>query len=149
MPINTVTTVPTTPTQPIKYKWKGNKKQRDFMQYWLDPTSETFGNGYRSALKAGFSKTYSLHLVSTAPSWLSEYMQKLELHPEHIKQGISKIATGEINSRSVDDTRLKAYEMLAKYAGMDHSNTTHITVVQPILAGQSVQPPKQVDVDQT
>lgn len=130
---------------PLKYSWRGNRKQRLFMHYWLEPSSDTFGNAYQSGLKAGFSESYSKHITSTAPLWLSEYMQKLELHPEHIKQGIAKIATGEIDSRSVDDTRLKAYELLAKYSGMDSKQTTNITVVQPILDLSST--PNRVQVD--
>ena len=128
------------PPTPKKYKWKGNKKQRDFIRYWTDPSSETFGNAYRSGIKAGFAHSYSMNITNLAPSWLSESIEKIELDPFHIKQGITKIATGEINSRSVDDTRLKAYELLGKYAGLDNSskgNTTNI-LVQPILNGQSV-----------
>ncbi len=126
-----------TEARPLKTK-RLNKKQRLFLEYWIQPESETFANGYRSALKAGFAPKYALNITGQNPKWLSESIDKLELHPEHIKQGISKIATGEINSKSVDDTRLKAYELLARYSGMDKDKQVNITVVQPILGGASV-----------
>lgn len=142
--MNDVTTV--NPPKPIRL----NKKQRLFIDYWINPESETFANAYQSALRAGFAPTYAMNMTGQAPKWLSESINKLELHPEHIKQGISKIATGEINSRSVDDTRLKAYELLAKYSGMDKDKHVNITVVQPILGGQSTHidnDPKQPIID--
>lgn len=119
------------------------------MDYWLTPTSETFGNVYQSGLKAGFSPSYSKNITNLAPNWISEYMEKLELHPEHIKQGIQKIATGDINSKSVDDTRLKAYELLGRYAGMDAKQSTITLKVQPILGGASVSNDTRLKVDNT
>ncbi len=122
------------PTKPIKL----NKKQRLFIDYWIEPTSETFGNAYKSALRAGFAPKYSMNMTGQAPKWLSESINKMDLHPEHIKQGVQKIATTTPNSKSPDDTRLKAYEMLARFNGMlDNKNTVNVQIVQPILGGMS------------
>lgn len=125
-----------------KYKWKGNKKQRLAMELWVNPTSETFGNAYRSFLAAGFSPSYSKNVVGQAPKWISEYIDKLELSPEHIKQGISEIALNAPNSRSPDDTRLKAFEVLADIAGISGKSKggAQVTIVQPILGGASMAP---------
>lgn len=127
--------------------WKGNKKQRLFIEYWINPESETFGNAYKSGLRAGFSRTYSLNITSLAPKWLSENIEKLNLYEEHIKQGIYDIAlnTDNTNSRSPNDTKLKAFEVLSDIHGLIGKNKgTTVTIVQPILSGQSV---KRVIVD--
>lgn len=127
-----------------KDTWKDNRKHRAFIEYWTNPQSETFGNVYQSGLKAGFSKTYSMNIVHLAPKWLSKSIERLNLEPEHIKQGIQELATkttDPLDSRSPADTRLKAYEILAKITGMidNKSNTTNV-IVQPILGGLSQNP---------
>lgn len=128
-------------------KWKGDKRQRLFIENWISPESETFGNAYQSARRAGFSNSYALNITNLAPSWLSENIERLNLEQEHIKQGIQKLAINAPNSKSPDDTRLKAYETLAKITGMIDNKNTNITQVnvQPILGGQSM---KKVEVEQ-
>lgn len=135
------------PTKKQKIK-RLQPKQRLTIEYWLDPASETFGNLYKSCLKAGFARTYALNVSNLNPNWLSETIEQVELKPEHIKQGITRIATGDINSKSVDDTRLKAYELLGRYAGIDNKGTTtNITLVQPILGRRSIKPTERNVVD--
>lgn len=130
--------------------WKANKKHNLFMECWLTPGTETFGNAYKSGLKAGFSKTYSLNIVNQAPKWISEYLEKLELTNEHIKQGLQDLAMNThsvTDSRSPADTRLKAYETLAKISGMiDSKNSVNVNFVQPILNSESVKQ-ERVKVD--
>lgn len=139
---NTTTELTTTEpaTTPIKYTYKPSKKNDAFMEYWTDPTSYTFGNVYQSALKAGFSKTYSKNLLNVAPKWLLTYIDRTEFTPHHIKNGLQRLAIEANNSRSPDDTRLKALEILSKVTGMIDSKgagmTTNI-LVQPILGGSS------------
>lgn len=124
---------------PKRYQWKGNAKQRTAIDYWINPTSETFGNAYQSFLKAGFTNTYSKNVIHLAPKWLSEYIDRIELTDDHIKQGIQGIAINAPDSRSPDDTRLKAYETLARIKGIiDNKQSTNVTLVQPILSGRSV-----------
>lgn len=123
-----------------KYQWKGNKKQKIAMEFWLNPGSETFGNAYRSFKKAGFSDSYSKNIKNLAPKWLSEYIDRVDLSEEHIKQGIQNIATNpNVNSKSPADTNLKAFEALADIKGMigNKGNTTNV-IVTPILNGESV-----------
>lgn len=127
-------------------QWRATKKQRLAMSYWLEPSSETFGNAYRSFLRAGFSKSYSMNVVNKAPQWLVNYVESDELADVHIRAGVQAIAKAAPNSKSPDDTRLKAYELLAKITGLLEGNKTQVTVVTPILGGQSQQP-KRIDVD--
>ena len=126
-------------------QWQATPQQELFMEGWLTPTSQTFGNAYRSALVANYSP-HTARLISS-PSlnnkWISEYLKKLDLTSEHIKQLLQSLAIKVDNSRSPDDTRVKALETLAKIHGMiDRGNKVEITVVQPILGGESV---KRVD----
>lgn len=125
---------------------KLNPKQRAFIENYFNPESETFANLYRSGLKAGFSPTYSMNIKHLNPSWLSNLIETAQFQPEHIKQGIQSLALRSNDSRSPDDTRLKAYEILAKITGMiDHKQGSNIQInVQPILGGEST---KRVQVD--
>lgn len=104
---------------------------------WTDPAQSTFANAYKSALKAGYSDSYAKNITHLAPSWLSEYIERTQLTDEHIEAGVTALALEVKNSKSPDDTRLKAYELLARLRGMLNTNNTNITQVnvQPILGG--------------
>ena len=135
---------------PAKYKWKGNKKQNQAMEYWLDPVSETFGNAYQSWLKAGFSQSYSKNVTSLAPKYISEYIDRMELSPEHIKQQIQKLTLNANNSKSPDDTRLNALKLMTEVLGMTgNKQGTTVNIVQPILGGQSTKPIKVTSTTST
>jgi hypothetical protein len=117
-----------------------NPKQKLVIKYWTDERSESFGNLYQSAINAGFRPSYALKLSSNRPLWLSETILA-NYEPEQIKQGIQNIAKSAVDSRSPDDTRLKAYELLAKISGMiDSKHQTNVTLVQPILGAASTPP---------
>jgi hypothetical protein len=140
----------TAPKEVKKYTYKPSKKNDLFMELWTDPASPTFGNVYKSGIKAGFSKTYSKNLLNIAPNWLLTYIDKTNFTADHIKNGLQSLATKAPDSRSPDDTRLKAYEILAKITGiLDNKQgvTTNI-LVQPILNGESVKQSKQVIIEQ-
>jgi hypothetical protein len=47
-------------------------QQQAFLKHYLDPKSETWGNAYKSALKAGYSEEYSQNITGQMPEWLSE-----------------------------------------------------------------------------
>lgn len=141
---------------------KLNPKQRNTIENWINPKSETYGNLYKSAVKAGFRRSYALNLTSVKPEWLYETVDSIQLDPEHITQGVQALSMAAPDSRSPDDTRLKAYELLAKLKGMvDNKGQTTNVIVQPILGGASgkasgtasggasVDTPKKVDIDTT
>ena len=54
-----------------------NPQRLAFKEYYCNPESETFGNAYKSAIKAGFSDEYAQ--VITAPSkeveWVAEIVR--------------------------------------------------------------------------
>jgi hypothetical protein len=47
-----------------------------FIANWLDPTSPTFRNGYKSAVNAGFSHQYSLTITARNLQWVSNAVRK-------------------------------------------------------------------------
>ena len=47
-------------------------RQTKFLAYYTDPQSETFSNGYQSAVKAGFSSGSANQIVSSMPDWLKD-----------------------------------------------------------------------------
>lgn len=128
-------------------QWQNTPQQTKFMEHWLDPESETFGNAYKSAMLAGYKPYYANQLASPAVNnkWIQAYTKRLNLTDEHIKQGISKLAMKANDSRSPDDTRLKAYEILAKITGMIDSKGTTVNIVTPILGGESVKPTQVIN----
>lgn len=127
-------------------KIKLNKKQILFMDLYINPESESFGNAYRSGIKCGFSPSYSKNITNLYPKWLSEYMDTTNFRPEHVKQAIQDIYSNPEtyrDAKSPADTRLKALELYARVTGMlNTAQTTNVTLVQPILSSQSV---KKVD----
>lgn len=56
----------------LKNKDKLNERQILFLSLYLDPNSETFGNAYRSAIKAGYSSEYADNISGQGNKWLSE-----------------------------------------------------------------------------
>lgn len=46
-------------------------QQELFLAVYCNPKSDTFGNAYRSALKANYSEEYSQNMISQLPDWLS------------------------------------------------------------------------------
>lgn len=56
-----------------------NPQQIKFLEHYLDINSETFGNACQSALKAGYSKEYSLNMIAKGLKWLSEKVSDTEM----------------------------------------------------------------------
>lgn len=102
-------------------QWQGNPKQLLFMRYYLDVNEpQTFANIYKSAVKAGYSDSYARDLSSTkAIKWLDEYTNTSNLELEHLEQQLAEliIDKNSVDSKSIDDTRLKAIELVAKLKG--------------------------------
>lgn len=93
------------------------KKQRAFIQLWLNPKSKSFGNTYQSAIEAGFSD--STARVLTANSRQTPWIQDLKLlltrmEPEHIYLAMQQIAL----DGKADRDKLKALELMGKHSGM-------------------------------
>ena len=56
-----------------------NPQQLEFLSYYTNPNSETFGNALQSALKAKYSQEYSESITHQMPGWLSENLGDVKL----------------------------------------------------------------------
>lgn len=129
-------------------QWRANPRQLLFMRYYLDVTEpDTFSNAYKSALKAGYSNQTARDIASTNRNkWLQEYTNKSNLELEHLEQQLADIIIDRDNvqSKSVDDTRLKAIELVAKLKGYMIERKQVQSVVKVEL-GKVNAPIEQVD----
>ncbi len=53
-------------------QYSPDPRQTLFLQYYLDPKSDTFSNALQSALKVGYTQEYAENITSIMPKWLSE-----------------------------------------------------------------------------
>lgn len=54
-------------------------QQEEFLSFYTDPQSETFGNAYQSALRAKYSKDYAENIMHHYPNWLAENVGDSEM----------------------------------------------------------------------
>ena len=115
------------PTQMAIYK--PTKRQRKFIEHYFEPSSDSFGNAYQSALAAGYSEKSARIITGNARNlqWVKEAMKvySTQLEPEHIYLGLQSIS---LNSRA-DRDKLRALELMAKIRGMfieRHQSEVHV-----------------------
>lgn len=137
---------PLTNKQPNQ--WQGNPRQLLFMKYYLDVTEpDTFSNAYKSALKAGYTKSTASQIASTDRiKWLKDYTNTSNLELEHLEQQLAEliIDKSSVDSKSIDDTRLKAIELVAKLKGYMVEKRQTVSVVKVEL-GKVNAPIEQID----
>lgn len=123
-------------------QWQNTLQQNKFLDLWTNPeNTRTFSRAYLSAIEAGYTPYYAQKISNpiVGNKWLSEYVKGLSLTPKHIQAKLEEIALKEDNnSKSPADTQLKSLELLMKLHNIGDKSTTNITLVQPILSGQSV-----------
>lgn len=54
-------------------------QQVAFLSYYTDIKSETFGNGYKSALMAKYGEEYAQNITAQLPKWLSDNISDAEM----------------------------------------------------------------------
>ena len=64
-------------------------KQNKFMDAWLNVDSKTFGNAYQSGIAVDYSDNYSRQLTARGNKWMTEYVRRTDLTPEHINQALT------------------------------------------------------------
>lgn len=133
-----------TTNKAVANQWQNTPQQNMFMANWLDPDSPTFANAYQSALNSGYSDSYAQQISSPAINnkWIQEYTKRFDMQQQHIIAKIQELAIDAPQSRSPDDTRLSALELLSKIHKLVDSKGTTVNIVTPILGGESR---KQVD----
>lgn len=94
-------------------------QQTAYLQAYLDPTSPTFANSYRSAKSVGFAEEYSQNLITQQPKWLSQSINSILPSEIDIISKINRetdygLKQGQRDTAMAAQTRLKALELLGK-----------------------------------
>jgi hypothetical protein len=108
------------PSGQVANQWRATPKQKLFVELYLNPNSKSFGNAYRSAIQAGYKEGHAVKISSpsVANKWLVEYSNKSNLSIEHLKEVVTDIIRGNIDSKDYTATQLKAIELYAKLDGL-------------------------------
>ena len=96
---------------------KLDKQKRTFIELWLDPKSETYGNAYQSALASGYSESYARTITTDSRNaeWIQQAKGILkQFTPMHVIQGFQHEAITAKASRD----RQNALDKIAKINGM-------------------------------
>lgn len=97
-------------------QWTNSPQQNEFLRFYLDPEqSETWGNAYSSAMKAGYSESYASCIINVAPQWIQQANNIVRLNPEHLKQALAAIANSKFEKAS---DRIQAIKLLGIDQGM-------------------------------
>lgn len=56
----------------IANQWAADPRQKEFISNYLNPSSDTWGNGLKSAIKAGYSEEYAKVMMARDLDWMSE-----------------------------------------------------------------------------
>ena len=97
-------------------QWTNSPQQNEFLRYYLDPTeTDTWGNAYHAAIKAGYSESYASSIMNVAPQWIQQAQNIVKLQPEHLKQALASIAASKYEKAS---DRIQAIKLLGIDQGM-------------------------------
>lgn len=98
-------------------QWQATERQVKFIDSYMDPRSETFGNSYQSAIKAGFSENYAMSILkpSVGLEWVKQAYNLMKLEPDHLKMSLAKIIT---DNYSKDSDKIAAIKLLGQEQGM-------------------------------
>ena len=85
----------------VANQWTNSPQQNEFLNYYLNPEqTETWGNAYLAATKAGYSDSYASSIMSVAPQWIQQAQNIVKLQPEHLKQALASIASSKMEKAS-------------------------------------------------
>lgn len=111
-----------------------NPKQEAFLEAYYNPTSETYANVYKSALRAGYKDSYARLMKSPSVNnkWITieNYKGADGMTEQHIIGSIERIAMRGFQ----DKDRLQALKLLAQLRGMvvDKQIVGHVNIEQAL-----------------
>lgn len=112
-------------------------RQIQFISYWLNPKSDTFGNAYASAIKANYSEEYAKVLASRDLEWLSDNVKRKKKLVEKAETNLENLLDAEDEKVKADLTKFT----LSRLKKEDYSERSELTgkdgeklVPTPILA---------------
>jgi len=102
-------------------------RQERYIDLYLNADSDTFGNSYQSAKKAGYTVETARNLTHNRPKWLSEKLGQIQkIEPDLLVLKLTNI----INSPNViTRDKLKAIDMLMKHYKMFNTGTNFNTQI--------------------
>ena len=117
-------------------QWQATQKQQNWLKYYMDPKeTETYGNSYQAALKAGFSESYAAKIMSPALAlqWVQQAKNIMRLNPEHLKLALAQIIT---DSMAKDSDKIQAIKLLGTDQGMfvQKQITAHVGIEEALNA---------------
>lgn len=98
-------------------QWQGDMRQVKFIDKYMDPKSDSFGNSYQSALAAGFSESYASNIMkpSVGLDWVKQAYNIMRLEPDHLKMSLAKIIT---DPYAKDSDKISAIKLLGVDQGL-------------------------------
>lgn len=117
-------------------QWQATQKQQNWLKYYMDPKeTETYGNSYQAALKAGFSESYAAKIMSPALAlqWVQQAKNIMRLNPEHLKLALAQIIT---DNMAKDSDKIQAIKLLGTDQGMfvQKQITAHVGIEEALNA---------------
>ena len=101
-----------------------NAKAEMFKQFFLSPVSPTFMNVLQSALRAGYSQTYSENISVQRPKWWIELTETADYQRAAMLKAAQSalLETVTTESNDKDDRKLKhdASKFISERLGKDH-----------------------------
>jgi hypothetical protein len=103
-------------------------RQSLFLQYYLDPKSETFSNALQSGLKAGYAEEYSKTILSQDIDWLSESLNQAKM-VRKAENNLDNALDIDIKDEKIGERGLKATVFVLSRLGKDkgYSDRTELT----------------------
>lgn len=120
-------------------QYRPDPRQSLFLQYYLDPESETFSNSYRSALKAGYEEEYARVITTNSKglSWLSEsvndnyLIKKAEQNlKEFLEDSSDRRIQADITKFVSERLNKKKYSTRNELTGADGEKLEQLVVVK-------------------
>lgn len=99
-------------------------RQIEFLRFYSDPKSETFGNALQSALKAGYSQEYSESITTKGLDWMAENVGRRKRMLAKAEARLELLAESEDERVSADVSKFLA-KTLGKNEG--YSERTEVT----------------------
>ena len=117
-------------------QWQATQKQQNWLKYYMDPKeTDTYGNSYQAALKAGFSESYAAKIMSPALAlqWVQQAKNIMRLNPEHLKLALAQIIT---DNMAKDSDKIQAIKLLGTDQGMfvQKQITAHVGIEEALNA---------------
>jgi len=109
-------------------------RQDEFIRSYFDTDSNTFGNCFQSALKAGYSFETAKNLTHNRPKWLSEKLGQMQtMEPEFLLAKLTAIVNDD---NELTANKLRAIDMMMKHYQMFNQVTIRMRTVtiQDVLA---------------